>query len=86
VPGDNGDTQPDGGTTADISEEKLYAVVRSAVIDALVSLLNALVLGALAVGFFALGTLTLLEASDPFGLVFFLLGAVVAWFGRRELD
>jgi hypothetical protein len=56
------------------------------VIDAQVSLLNALVLGVLAVAFFMLGTLILLEASDPFGLVFFLLGAVVAWFGRRQLD
>jgi hypothetical protein len=81
-----GETLPDGGTTADISEEELHAVVRSAVIDAQVSLLNALVLGVLAVAFFMLGTLILLEASDPFGLVFFLLGAVVAWFGRRQLD
>lgn len=60
--------------------------MRSAVIDATVSLLSALVLGVVAVAFLALGTLTLLEASDPFGVVLLLLGVVVAWLGRRELD
>jgi len=85
VTGSDEDTLPDGGTTADIPEEKLYTLVRSAVIDGAVSLLRALGLGVLAVAFSVLGMVILLEASDPFGVVFLLLGAVMFWFARGEL-